>query len=173
MPHDHQILVITSISSTRLPKTSNISATIQIDIRKDYASFSIFGIAMILAFGGLIVLINLLLEPVVRFLRKRTSMGEGAYRQLEWDLMSTLQLQRLVYEGQGTGRSEGEVDDIPVTAERVGIPQWPEAIVGHDRGLLFGNGRFATHEGELVYWNKPLRHGLVPPLQLQREGQRP
>lgn len=89
-------------------------------------SFSVLGLVIILVFGGLIILTNLFLEPLIRVLRRLRRNDTGAYRQLEWDLTETLQLQRLVYEGQGIGRWKGEPNVVPVATEedKFGIPQW-------------------------------------------------
>ena len=72
----------------------------QIIFNRNYYSFSILGMALILALGGFIILLNLTLEPLIRFIRRHiTRSGHGAYKQLEWDMTETLQIQRLVYEG--------------------------------------------------------------------------
>ena len=97
-------------------------------ISKDnrFYCFSILGMAIILVIGGLIVLVNLLLEPLVRLFRNMRKNDHGLYKQLEWDTTATLQLQRLVYEGQGSGTWHGEPDVVPVTThgDRFGIPRW-------------------------------------------------
>jgi len=95
-------------------------------IRTDYASFSIFGLTMILVLGSLIIVINLTLETLAGAIQKRTSKGE--YRQLEWGLTETLQLQRLAYEGRDIGTWKGAVNEIPVTAygESFGVLEMSE-----------------------------------------------
>ena len=88
--------------------------------------FSVLGMAIILVIGGLIILLNLVLEPLVRLFRNMRKNDHGLYKQLEWDMTATLQLQRLVYEGQGSGTWHGEPDVVPVTThgDRFGIPKW-------------------------------------------------
>ena len=102
----------------------------QIVFNRNYYSFSILGMALILALGGFIILLNLTLEPLIRFIRRHiTRSGHGAYKQLEWDMTETLQIQRMVYEGQGTGTWHGAPEDVPVTSygDRFGIPEWTGA----------------------------------------------
>ena len=88
--------------------------------------FSVLGMAIVLIIGGFIVLLNLTLEPLVRLFRNFRKHDHGLYKQLEWDMTDTLQLQRLVYEGQGSGTWHGEPDVVPVTTygDRLGIPTW-------------------------------------------------
>ena len=102
----------------------------QIIFSRNYYSFSILGMALILAVSGFIILLNLTLDPLIRFIRHYiTKSGHGAYKQLEWDMTETLQIQRLVYEGQGTGTWHGAPEDVPVTwhGDRFGIPEWTGA----------------------------------------------
>ncbi|KAK0509919.1 hypothetical protein JMJ35_007313 [Cladonia borealis] len=98
----------------------------QIIQNTSFYCFSVLGMAVILVVGGLIILINLILEPLVRLFRNMIKRDHGLYKQLEWDMTETLQLQRLVYEGQGSGTWHGEPDVVPVTThgDRFGIPKW-------------------------------------------------
>ena len=91
-----------------------------------YYCFGILGIAIIIAFGCFIILVNMTLEPLVRLIRRLRGNETGTYRQVEWDMTETLQLQRLVYEGQGTGSWKGAPHQIPVTErnDRFGIVHW-------------------------------------------------
>ena len=100
--------------------------------------FSVLGMAITLVIGGLIMLINLTLEPLVRLFRNFTNNDHGLYKQLEWDTTATLQLQRLVYEEQGSGTWHGEPDVVPVTTygDRFGIPKWTG--VGDARRISLG-----------------------------------
>ncbi len=99
--------------------------TSQIATRNDYASFSTLGIALILALGGVIIIIGLSIEPVTSAIRKSKRRATN-YRQMEWDVGEVLQLQRLAYEGQGMGHWSGEADSVPTTVreDRFGIPVW-------------------------------------------------
>lgn len=100
--------------------------------------FSVLGMAIMLVIGGFIVLVNLTLEPLIRLFRDFRKNDDGLYKQLEWDTTTTLQLQRLVYEGQGSGTWHGEPDDVPVTTyrDRFGIPKWTG--VGDARRISLG-----------------------------------
>lgn len=106
--------------------------TSQIATRNDYASFSTFGVALILALGGVIIIIGLSLESITSNVRK--SRNRGTHRQLEWDVSEVLQLQRLAYEGQGMGNWSGGADSVPTTAreDRFGIPAWSDK--GEEKG---------------------------------------
>lgn len=110
----------------------------QIATRNDYASFSTFGVVMILAVGGVIIIIGLSLEYITSTVRKSTN--RSTYRQLEWDTSEVLQLQRLAYEGQGTGCWKGEADAVPITArdDRFGIPVRRER--GEDKDEVMETG---------------------------------
>ena len=98
----------------------------QITTDNGFYCFSVLGMAIILVIGGLIILLNLVLEPLVRLFRNVRKNDHGLYKQLEWDMTATLQLQRLVYEGQGSGTWHGEPDVVPVTThgDCFGIPKW-------------------------------------------------
>ena len=100
--------------------------------------FSILGMAITLVIGGLIILVNLTLEPLIRLFRNMRKTDHGLYKQLEWDMTATLQLQRLVYEGQGSGTWHGEPDVVPFTThgDRFGIPKWTG--VGDARRISLG-----------------------------------
>ena len=87
--------------------------------RTDYTSFSVLGIALILAVGGAIVCLNLGLESLVRCSERgvrRTQGGEASGKSLEWTLDGTLQLQRMALEGRDIGTWERCTNDVPVTA---------------------------------------------------------
>ncbi len=110
----------------------------QIIVDNSLRCFSILGMAIILVIGGSIVLVNLTLEPLVRLFRNMRKNDHGLYKQLEWDMTATLQLQRLVFEGQGSGTWHGEPHVVPVTThgDRFGIPEWTG--VGDARRISLG-----------------------------------
>ena len=113
------------IEHPTIPEEQQICRS-QIVWRNDYYHFSILGITLILGLGLFIILLNLSLEPFIRLLRRIRENDHGLYKQLEWDMTETLQLQRLVYEGQGSGTWYGAPDQIPVTAhgDKFGVPEW-------------------------------------------------
>ena len=124
------------------PASSNDEQTLctsQIATRNDYASFSTFGIAMILALGGVIIIIGLSIEFIVNTIRK--SSNRGTCRQVEWDVSEVLQLQRLAFEGQGMGNWRGDADSVPTTAreDRFGILTWSDK--GEDKGDAIEAGK--------------------------------
>jgi hypothetical protein len=87
--------------------------------RTDYTSFSVLGIAVILAVGSAIIYVNLGLESLVRCSERgarRTQGSEASGKSLEWTLHGTLQLQRMAFEGRDIGTWERLTDDVPVTA---------------------------------------------------------
>ncbi|KAI9880533.1 MAG: hypothetical protein M1830_002573 [Pleopsidium flavum] len=88
---------------------------------------SIFSLAMTLVLGSLILVINLTLESLAGATQKSPPKRE--YRQLEWGLTETLQLQRLAYEGRDIGTWKGAVNEIPVTGhgESFGLLEKGEA----------------------------------------------
>lgn len=104
-------------------KTDRWMCTNQIVQRDDYASFSVLGIAIILSFGGLIILANLMLDNIVTLFQ--TSSGTTRNTPLEWKFTSTLQLQRMAYEGRGLGTWSIITATVPVTEkeEKFGIPE--------------------------------------------------
>ena len=86
----------------------------QIIRRDDYSSFSTLGLALIVGFGGLFLLVDMVKVPVLRYLQRNTTAGR--YRTAEWQMESTLQFQRVTFENLGLGHWEGDLaDSIPVT----------------------------------------------------------
>lgn len=89
-----------------------------------YTSFSVLGLALTMALGGVIVLVANAVEPVCAFVQKRWSKrGRGTYRRLEWVTNEALQLQRMVHEELGLGTWTGTAQEIPVTGgdETLGV----------------------------------------------------
>ncbi|KAL9114976.1 MAG: hypothetical protein Q9227_001219 [Pyrenula ochraceoflavens] len=98
-------------------------------------SFGVLGVAIILAVGGGIILISLILEPIVGFIQMRRNhgglggggfgsgvMGKGMYKRLNWILDDKFQLQRMVFEEAGMGEWDGALSSVPVSrkGERFG-----------------------------------------------------
>ncbi|KAF2184660.1 hypothetical protein K469DRAFT_739283 [Zopfia rhizophila CBS 207.26] len=103
-----------------------------------YSSFNVLGISLILLLGGLIIVLDLTLEPLIAcFLKRRyrnhvdqnqawsakKNRKHHLYAVLEWSSTNTLQLQRLAYEEAGFGRWEKCVGDNPITlpGEKLGV----------------------------------------------------
>ncbi|KAG6366976.1 hypothetical protein INS49_001157 [Diaporthe citri] len=82
-------------------------------VSTDYTSFSVFGICFIYVTGALIIAISYLLEQIQAWLYRRRKVNEYAY--LEWTANETLQLQRMAYQGVGSGNWSRYTDRIPLT----------------------------------------------------------
>lgn len=79
----------------------------------DYISFSLFGIYFTYITGLLIVTTSYILEPIFSCLYRRKNYEEYTY--LDWTATGTLQLQRVGYQGLGSGMWSGYTDTIPRT----------------------------------------------------------
>ena len=88
----------------------------------DTTSFSVLGIAIILVVGSILILANLILDPLMGFIRRRLSWKD--YKSLQWTVDGKLQLQRLAYEGAGQGEWRGGAASVPVTrrGDMLGMP---------------------------------------------------
>lgn len=82
-------------------------------VSTDYTSFSVFGICFIYVIGALIIAISYLLEHIQAWLYRHRNLNEYAY--LEWTANETLQLQRMAYQGVGSGNWSRYTDRIPLT----------------------------------------------------------
>lgn len=93
---------------------------------KNCYCFSVLRIMILLGFGLIIISTNFILEPLMTFIQHRKKSRKLAYKELEWDLNNILQLQRMVYEGQGSGTLQGASGEIPLTSrgDKFGIPRW-------------------------------------------------
>jgi hypothetical protein len=78
-----------------------------------HTSFSVLGLTLIFALGGLIILMSYSLDPIMGCLRERRGLYE--HQQLEWAMNWTLQLQRLAHEQIGMGTWSKATDLIPIT----------------------------------------------------------
>lgn len=85
----------------------------QIIQRSDFMNFSILAISLVFGLGGLVILLSLFLEDLVRWLRQKFQ--RGLYKQARWQLDATLQLQRMAFQGSGLGTWKGGAEDIPLT----------------------------------------------------------
>lgn len=77
-----------------------------------YSSFSILGLAIIVAMSSVIILLNLSLQRVVGWVQTRRRRG---WKRLEWIEDDVLQLQRMAFEGRWEGPWKGKTDEVPVT----------------------------------------------------------
>ncbi|KAH8719143.1 hypothetical protein GQ44DRAFT_809751 [Phaeosphaeriaceae sp. PMI808] len=90
---------------TKDPNWQNLCKS-QLIHQPDAVSFSVLGLVLTLALGCLLIPTAFLLEPLVRWWRKRRT--QDSYKQLEWDVGELLHMQRMVYESSGQGNwSEG------------------------------------------------------------------
>jgi hypothetical protein len=90
--------------------------------RDDYASFSVLGVALILVIGGLIIVVQLMLNPVTNFYHRRLHGGSDTEkrRMPAFNAAHVLQIQRLAFEGQSPHiqwQMSRPEDLIPVTRE--------------------------------------------------------
>lgn len=80
-----------------------------------HVSFSLFGLYFTLVTGVLIIVISYVLEPIFECLYHRRKYRE--YTFLEWSASETLQLQRIGFQGVGSGTWSGYTDNIPRTKQ--------------------------------------------------------
>jgi hypothetical protein len=95
----------------------------QITKRNDYSSFNVLGLALILSIGGLLILVNLTLEPIMGAIQART--GRWTPQCLEWMLLDVLQLQRMTFEGRNLGTWSELTASVPVntmSGEKFALP---------------------------------------------------
>ena len=116
----------------------------QIAIRSDYSSFSGLGLALILGFGGLILLAKLTIEMLSNIIRPGPT---GAGR--EWQMTSFFQLQRMAFEGRHEGAWVELDDHIPVTETAESIPRFHAATVEDVKGGVETNDKLMTSHDRL------------------------
>lgn len=74
---------------------------------------SLFGLYFTYATGIVIILASYIAEPLLALFYSRRKSKE--YKYMEWAANSTLQLQRLAYQGLGSEKWSNYTDDIPKT----------------------------------------------------------
>lgn len=79
----------------------------------DYISLSLFGLYFTYVTGIVVILASYVAEPLVALFYSRRKYKE--YKYLEWAANSTLQLQRLAYQGLGSEKWSNYTDDVPRT----------------------------------------------------------
>ncbi|KAK5087544.1 hypothetical protein LTR70_006962 [Exophiala xenobiotica] len=78
-------------------------------------SFSVVGLVVIFALGGLILILSLIVESTVAFMQKKT--GRGLIARESWIQHDKLQLQKLMFELAGLGQWQGHDNPVPITKE--------------------------------------------------------
>ncbi|KAI1132832.1 hypothetical protein F5Y10DRAFT_291787 [Nemania abortiva] len=78
-----------------------------------YTSFSVFGLLFTYIAGLFIILVSYLLEPISQILYRKW--GYRKFAHLEWNAITTLQLQRLAHEQLGFGTWSKGTAEIPLT----------------------------------------------------------
>ncbi|KAH7304334.1 hypothetical protein B0I35DRAFT_445547 [Stachybotrys elegans] len=79
----------------------------------EYISFSVFGLSFILAFGGFVILVSFVMDPLAN--RISNYLNRNPYANIEWRATQKLHLQRLAHEGIGFGHWGNGFMDVPVT----------------------------------------------------------
>lgn len=82
-------------------------------LNTDYTSLSLFGLCFTYVTGIVVILASYIAEPLLSLLSSRCKYEEHKY--LEWAANSTLQLQRLAYQGLGSGKWTNYTGEIPKT----------------------------------------------------------
>lgn len=93
-------------------------------------NFSVLGLTIILALGGLIIVIGMSIDTIVGLLRTRTR----RYKKEQWDAEETLELHRAAYAGLGYG-IEGEMPPSTIFSRGSALQEKAEAVAfipGHD-----------------------------------------
>ena len=98
---------------------------------ESYQSFSVLGVALILAIGGVLIVLGMLADTVIGWLQ----VGHKAeYRRTQWILEGKLQLQRAAYEGFGFGTWNERLEVVPTTTDAdVMIPPSSDVFLGDPR----------------------------------------
>jgi hypothetical protein len=108
-----------------------------------YSSFNVLGIFLIIFLGGLIILLDMALEPVIATIKKRkfnrlmlrnqgyTSRNHPLHSVLEWRTTSILQPQRMAHEEAGYGKWDGCGGDNPVTRSDDDLGSLGVENIGH------------------------------------------
>ena len=105
----------------------NICKSIMVSNPGGYQSFSVLGLAIIFAVGSVIIITNIILEPLVSYIHRNWATGHD-YRRLQWVLDGKLQLQRMAYQYSGLGSWENLDGCVPVTTDEAAIFRLPDGI---------------------------------------------
>lgn len=96
-----------------------------------YVSFSMFGLCFMFTMGILAIAASLTAEPILSCLDRRA--GRHRYSHLEWRSNGVLQLQRLAYEGAGTGTWTRTTECVPLTKPDEYLALLDASDPGHTR----------------------------------------
>jgi hypothetical protein len=77
-----------------------------------YQSFSVLGIALILALGGLIIVVGLTVDVIAA----KFGLESSRFKREQWDVEETLALHRTVYVASGLGNDGLDEQLPPITA---------------------------------------------------------
>ncbi|KAJ4353322.1 uncharacterized protein N0V89_005050 [Didymosphaeria variabile] len=94
-----------------------------------HSNFSVFGLALTFALGGLVITISFIPDRLAGLLRKKHD--RDTYSRLEWCVNDTLQLQRLAHEGQGCGTWSACTRSVPTTYGNETLALLDVTDVGH------------------------------------------
>lgn len=146
-----------------LPDEDKWMCTSQIVRRDDYTSFNVLGLAIILAVGGCLIILNLTLISMVD--RIQQSSEGGRRRNEEWDASDMLQLHRITLENQGIDQWQGTDAAVPVTtySDSIIIPLRQISDLSHKNPpdnagpINFGHEPDRLDRSSLSpFWKKPL-----------------
>ena len=121
------------------PGKPNICEHQKIRSAGGYISFSIFGLALIVAISFTLIFTALAVDTVVGAAQSRWDWQD--HKRLQWAVDEKLQLQRLAFEGAGQGFWTRGANAVPVTtrSESIGLP--PELSRTHPSLRRKGEGR--------------------------------
>lgn len=80
----------------------------------EYQNFSVLGLCCVLIFGGIIILVSLVLETEVGWAQRKLRHGQG--KRILWIVDSDFQIQRMLYENSGYGDWLGHLNTVPTVA---------------------------------------------------------
>jgi hypothetical protein len=89
----------------------NLCRSILVQSTGNFQNFSVLGIAIIIAVGGVIILLGASIDTIVGWLQSKNNP-----RRLQWRADSKFQIQRMAYEGAGWGPWENCDGTIPYIA---------------------------------------------------------
>jgi len=95
----------------------------------------VLGIALILSIGGIIMLLDIALEPILSFVDRRwrgkRNDPRHTFTRLEWRANSTLQLQRMAHEHAGVGTWSNADGANPITLSKETLAVLDVSDAGH------------------------------------------
>ncbi|PHH63863.1 hypothetical protein CDD81_5420 [Ophiocordyceps australis] len=142
----------------------------QMILSSDYTSFSVFFLILTYMIGLLLVVTSYAMEPLYHLLWRRR--GYKEHKFLEWATNETLQLQRVAYQGIGSGAWRGFTEAIPTTEQNTNLAN---LVLFHgterDKDLVLArrstNSSLATEHSSILTF---VSHEMVSPID-EREGE--